>query len=178
MKKIFIGLILVLINFNLDFDASRIGLIPSFIGYYYVKKGLEEMGGYSDKFTAVLPYAKFMVVYASIAYLMDLFGISSQLDILINILLGIVSATIFLLITYNIIMGVQEIEKKQELELNSANLLSAWKVIAVCSILVYVLFFLPVLVLICAIVAFAANIAFLFAFSKTNKLFYEQNPVV
>jgi hypothetical protein len=178
MKKIFIGLILILLNFNLDFGDSRLGLIPSFIGYYYVKNGLVEIGEYSDKFTAVLPYTKFMVVYSSIAYFMDLFGISSQLDILVSILLGVVSVTIFLLITYNIIMGVQEIEKKQEQELNSVSLLSLWKVIAVCSVLVYVLYFLPMLMVICIAVAFVANIGFLFAFSKTNRLFYEQNSTV
>ena len=40
MSKIFIGLLLVFLDFNLTFDTVTIGLLPDFIGYFILIGGL------------------------------------------------------------------------------------------------------------------------------------------
>lgn len=36
MKNFFIGMIFIFLNFNLTFNGHIIGLLPGFVGYYFV----------------------------------------------------------------------------------------------------------------------------------------------
>lgn len=81
MRNIFIGLMLVFIDFNLNIGSSQIGLIPDFAGYIVLAAGLREMAGESNMFAKAGPFASGMAVYTGIIYLMDLFGVSASLGV-------------------------------------------------------------------------------------------------
>ncbi|NCB52830.1 MAG: hypothetical protein EOM54_13295 [Clostridia bacterium] len=172
MKNIFIGFVLIFLDFNLNLGNAQIGLIPDFIGYAVMINGLVEMGAESELFLKVKPYATGMTIYTGILYFMDFVGASASLGALAY-LLAIASTAISLYISYNIVMGVKEIEEKRGSPLNADSLKSTWKILAVFNVAAFVSLLIPVLAIICIIVAFIAAICFLVAFSKSKNLYYE-----
>ena len=163
---------LIFLDFNLNLGNLQIGLIPDFIGYIVMINGLMEMAGESQLFLKVKPYATGMAVYTGILYFMDLFGISASLGAL-SYILAIASTIISLYISYNIVMGVKEIEEKYNAILNGDSLKSTWTLLAVFNIIVYISLLIPALAVICIIVTFIVAICFLVAFSKSKDLYYE-----
>lgn len=168
-------MLLVFLNFNLDIGSVRIGLIPTFLGYMIMARGLNELTHFSGRFAAAAPFVKGMTVYSVIIYAMDLFGISSLLGDWIALALGLVSTVMSLYISYNIIMGVMDIENSRAADLCGARLLSAWKLLAVFSVLSLVLYAFPALFVISVIVSLIASIMYLVVFNRSKNQFYEQN---
>ena len=173
MENIFRGMLLVFFNFNLDIDSMRIGLIPTFIGYIFIANGLSELTGFSSYFSKIAPYVKGMTVYAGICYVMDLLGISSALGMPISFVLGLISTIMSLLISYSIVMGIKDIEVMRGQNLNSERLYSTWKLLAIFSLIVFLLYIIPVLAFICMIVGFFISVYYLYVFHETKTLFYE-----
>lgn len=136
MQKLFWGIILVFLNFNLDLGNVRIGLIPNFIGYYLLAKGLAELADKSMRFQKCIPYAKGATIYAAILYAMDLFAVTNSLGGFIYVL-SIASMALALYISYQIIMGIKDIETQCGLALGGDSLKTTWIVLAVLNVLVY-----------------------------------------
>ena len=136
MGNIFIGLILVFLDFNLELGNSTIGLIPDFIGYILMLRGLGEIDGESMFFMKVRPFVTGMGIYSGILYFLDLVGASMSLG-LMTYVFAIISTTVSLYISYNIVMGVIDMEGKYSTNLNGANLKSTWMFLAVINILTF-----------------------------------------
>ena len=51
-----------------------IGLIPDFLGYIFIRKGVQELREESPCFARLDPWTLGMAVYSGILYLLDLFG--------------------------------------------------------------------------------------------------------
>jgi len=171
MKKIFIGLLLVFLDFNLTLNNSQIGLIPDFIGYIVMVKGLEEMTDESPLFPKVRPFTVGMAVYTGILYALDLFGIAVSAGLL-SFLLGIVSLAVSLYISYNIVMGVRDMEDRYGTDLNGEQLKSRWMIVAVFSIAGIVALLVPTtLAIILLICVFIVYILFPVAFNRSKNLY-------
>jgi len=169
MRKIFIGMIFVFLDFTININATKIGLIPDFIGYIFMTQGLSELTAQSPRFERMQPYATGMAIYTAILYALDLFGVS-MLDGIVNWLLGLASTIISLYISYNIVMGVRDIEIAGR-ELNGSNLLTTWKVYAVISLAIYILYLIPVINILLIIAGLVMGIVFLVAFNRTKNLY-------
>ena len=174
MKKIFIGLLLIFINFNLTLGAVKIGLFPDFLGYIVMLSGLTEMSGMSELFGKAKPWASGMAVYTGILYGMDLFGIT--IANLFSIVLGLTSLAISLYISYNIVMGVIEVELNNKVDLNGENLKSAWKAMTLFNVITYFSVFVTALSVILIIGAIIIAIYFLILFNKSKNMYYESFP--
>ena len=174
MKNIFIGFLLIFIDFNLNLGNSQIGLIPDFVGYIVMINGLDEMADESRMFMEVKPYATGMAVYTSILYFIDLIGISASLGFL-SYILAIASTIISLYISYNIVSGVKEMEEKYNIFLNGDSLRSIWTLHAVFNVVTYICLLIPIVAIVCIIVSFIIAISFLVAFNKSKDLYYEMN---
>ena len=173
MKSIFTGMLLVFLNFNLDIGAMRIGFIPTFLGYISMVRGLSELAGLSSQFSRVMPFSKGMIAYSAICYAMDLLGISSLLGVPVSFTLGLITTIVSLFISHGIILGIRDIETTRAQNLNSEQLYSTWKLLAVFSLITYMLFLVPVLAVVSIIVSFIIGIYYLFVFNKTKNLFYD-----
>ncbi len=171
MDKIFIGFLLIFLDFNLFFGYSQIGLIPDFVGYIVMIKGLEEMARESTRFETVKPYAIIMAVYTGILYYMDFTGITFSMGGL-SLLLGVLDSVISLSISYNIVMGVIDMEIKYNTLLNGYMLKATWTILAIFSILSYVVMFYTAIAMLCIIIGFIASICFLVAFSNAKNKYY------
>ena len=176
MKRIFIGMIVVFIDFNLNFENNTIGLIPDFIGYFMMIEGLKEITNYSNNFTKVLPYVKSMAIATALTYLMDFFGI--RIYLLVSLLLGLVLMAVCMYISYTIIMGIKDVETEFQQNLNTESLYSAWKISMILSFVTYVLIIVPGLMILCSLATLVAYVYYLVQFNKTQKLFYEHTQKV
>lgn len=172
MDKIFIGFILIFLDFDLNLGNSHIGLIPDFVGYIVMIKGLVEMDRESPVFMEVEPYATGMAVYTAILYLIDVFGVSMSLGLL-SYILGITSTIISLYISHKIVMGVIDMERIYNTLFNGESLKSTWSILAVLNILIFISLLNPVIAIVCTIAAFIADICFLVAFNNSKNLYYD-----
>ena len=172
MRNIFIGFILIFLDFSLNLGNSKIGLIPDFVGYIVMINGLEEMAGESSLFMKIKPYATGMAVYTGILYLLDLFGVSVSLGVLTYVL-AITSTVIALYISYNIVMGVIDMEGKYITLLNGDSLKSTWTFLAVFNALTFVSLLIPPVAIFCIILSFIVAICFLVAFNNSKNLYYD-----
>jgi len=170
MRHIFIGFLFVFLDFNLNLGASQIGLIPDFVGYIFVIQGIAELENLSPRFIKARPASLGMAVYTGLLYVMAVFGIGTN-DIA-SFVLGLVSTLISLYISYNIVMGVKDMEASSGRYLNAGGLYSNWTLLAILSLIVYLLFIVPILNILCIIAGLIAGIVFLVSFSKTKNLFY------
>ncbi len=174
MGNIFSGYLFIFLNFNLTIGNCTIGLIPTFVGYIFMVKGLRELSDRSAQFKKIRPLAIGMGIFSGLLYLGDLFGVAVNLGG-IGILLGLASTVISLYIAYAIIQGIQDIEAFFGADLNSAKLKSAWTLMAIFQGLTYISLFYPVLTVICILVSSVFVIVFLVAFHTAKKR-YEALP--
>lgn len=164
-------MLFVFLDFNINVGSSTIGLIPDFIGYIIMAKGLAELENESYYFEKARGFTKGMAVYTAILYAMDLFGFSRGIGIG-AFLLGLVSVGISLYISNCIVKGVEELEGIHNTYLNADSLYSVWKAYAGFTIAAYVLILVPLLNVICILVSLIAAIVFLVSFNKSKNLYY------
>jgi len=172
LSKIFIGFILAFINFNINIGNSNIGLFPDFIGYILIIVGLEEMVHESTFFIKIKPFVTGMAVYSGFLYFIDLIG-ASVLFGAMTYLLAIISTAISLYITYNIVMGVIDMEGKYNTYLNGENLKSTWKLLAIFNVITFVFLLIPFFAIISIVLSFIAAIYFLISFNNSKNLYYD-----
>jgi hypothetical protein len=172
MKNIFIGLLLIFLDFHLNLGNSKIGLLPDFIGYFILSSGLFDMAEESPLFLKVKPHATGMAIYSAILYFMDLVGFTAELGVF-SYLLAILSTIVSLYISYHIVMGVKEMEENRNALFNAQSLKSTWTVLAVFSILSLLSLPIPALAIISILVTIVTAICFLVAFSRSKNLYYD-----
>ncbi|SMC63677.1 hypothetical protein [Papillibacter cinnamivorans] len=172
MRNIWIGMILIFLDFNLNIGSSQIGLIPDFLGYIILINGLSEMNRESPQFGRVKPFAIGMAIYTAILYVMDFLGISAALGGF-PYLLGVVSTLVSLYISYHIVTGVREIEETRGTFMNGDALKTAWNRLAVFSVIALFAVWIPFLALFILIAGFIVSILYLVAFNTAKKLYYE-----
>ncbi|MGB4660769.1 MAG: hypothetical protein WBI07_16480 [Mobilitalea sp.] len=172
MKNIFIGFILIFLDFSLNLGNSKIGLIPDFIGYIIMIKGLEEMAEESNFFIKIKPFVAGMAIYSGILYFMDLIGASVSLGTL-TYLLAFMSIVVSLYISYHIVMGVIEMEGTYQTFLNGNSLKSTWQLLAIFNVLSLVSLLIPVAAIFFILASFVVAVCFLVAFSNSKNRYYE-----
>jgi len=173
MSKLMAGLLLVFLDFNLTINNAEIGLLPDFVGYAVMLKGLAELSQESAYFQKIRPYTIGMIIYTGILYGMDLVGFSPSLGIF-SYILALLSTAVSLYISYSIVMGVKDLEIRLHTPLNGEGLYSAWIFLAVMNVVVYVSLLVPFLAILCIIAALIGAVWFLIAFSRTKNLYDQQ----
>lgn len=172
MDNIFIGFILIFLDFNITIANVRINIIPDFVGYIVMIYGLVEMANKSSKFIEAKPYAIGMAVYTAILFFIDIFSSSTSSFDVLNYIFAFTSTCISLFISYKIVMGVIDMEEKYNVNLNGNSLKSRWTAFAVINILSFVSLLIPPFSIIFLIVSVIIFICFLVALYNSKKLYY------
>jgi len=174
MNKIFIGMALVFLNFNIMVGYFNVGLLPDFVGYFFILKGITELSGLSVRLYKMTPTVLIVGAFSAMVYVMELLGglgagVAGHIVMLVSINLS-------LFISYNFIMGLQDIEMHRKQDLNVARLFLAWKILAVGAFLPLVVRLTPVPEIVAIAAGFAVGVYFLFELNKSRRLLYLQNP--
>ena len=76
MKSIFISLFFIFLDFSINFGNMRIGLLPTFVGYLLLYRGLKTIYTESPHFAKMQPFSMGMAVYNGLLYILDFLGMS------------------------------------------------------------------------------------------------------
>lgn len=172
MDNLFLGLLFVLLDFNINFDQCSIGLIPDWLGYWFLAKGLVELEGEWEGFRKGHPVALGMMVYSGILYVLDLFAVTAQLGFL-SWVLGLISTIAFLYILRQIARGICYMEDTHLWDLQGQKLDSLWLALAVIHVTAALLAWFPVVGVVCALAALVISICYLVALNGTKKRYHE-----
>ena len=77
MQKVFIGILLILLDFHLEFSTGHLGLIPDFIGYFVLLRGLRQLTEDGPSFKRAIPAAIGIGIYSFFLWVADLFGFAA-----------------------------------------------------------------------------------------------------
>ena len=178
MNKLFWGFFLLFLNFNLNFNASSLELLPDWLGFILLYLACQELLAESELFKKPQPFCIGLAIYDGILFLMKLLGISANLGIL-SWVLGLAAVCLNLYVSMLIIDALTNVEMRRNYDLCTTHLRKVWKVLAVATIAANVLLIVPVIALVCMLVACVAAIVFLVAVHGTRKawrnMLYEQS---
>lgn len=171
MKKIWIGLLFLFLNFTLDFGVVKIGLFPTFVGYILIVLGLSEMAPESAHFGRMKSFSVIMAVYTGMLYLFDLVGITSQITLTIVLIISAVAALISYYISYHIVAGVGEMEQRYGYHLGAGTLKNSWIVLVIFNALSYLSAFQTLVGVLLTIASFVAGICFICFFGHSKNCY-------
>jgi len=175
INKVFIGMAFVFLNFNLMIGVWNVGLFPSFIGYFFILKGLTEMSGLSLRFYKMTPIVLIVGAFSAMMYVLELLG-AIGVGAFGHIMI-LISINLALYVTYSFIMGIQDIEVHKTQDLNMTQLFFSWKVLAVGAFLPLIARLAPVPEVLTTVASFAIVLYFLLVLDKTRRLVYANNPL-
>lgn len=174
MQKIFIGMILILLDFNVNIGASKLDLLPDFIGYICMVKGMTEMIPESFCFEKARPVGIIMGIYFGVVFFLDLIGASAGFNFL-AVPSAIVTTVLFLYITYLICQAVLDIEGNKKTDIGGEGLMKTWKLLAVfdgITTLLVLVGLLGSVGILLIIVDFIVYIVFLVCFKNVKNEYY------
>ena len=180
MKKIFIGLIFIMLDLNIG-----INILPDFVGYLLIWKGCGELSADSAKLAGARPLALILTGLTGVVFVMSLLKLTSGLGIIGNVI-EIAMVLGALLMIFTIGQGVREIETNQSVELNGVAILNSWKLLAAAQVGAYALIllgnligFLQIVGTVFVLAAFLFKVVVLISVYFTNKMYKEwKNPTV
>ena len=133
MKKIFIGLIFIMLELNIG-----INLLPDFVGYILIWLGCADLAADSSKLTAARPLALIMTAATAVLYVMNLLGLTDGLGTM-GIVIELVLVLGSLLMVFTLGKGICQVGEKNGVELNGQAIINSGKLLAVAEIIAYVL---------------------------------------
>lgn len=170
MRNLFIGMIFIFLNFNLTLNTCSIELIPDFIGYFFIMKGLQELEGRSMHFNKVQALTKGMMVYSAILFSMEFLTISARLGI-VSMVLGLFAMAGRLYVSYYVVLGVCDLEKESGYRMDCDVLLFRWKIMAFLNICSVMFLMIPVINHIFILASFVFGVMYLVAFNKASNAY-------
>ena len=179
MKKIFIGLLFIMLALKI-----RIDLLPDFVGYLLIWKGCAEMSADSSKLTSARSLALVMTAVTAVIFVMGLFGLTSGLGLL-GTVIELVMVLGSLLMIFMLGQGICQVQEKNGVELNGQAIINSGKLLAVSEIVAYVLLLIGgtegVLALVATVLLLASflfKVVLLISAFMANKMYKAwKNPV-
>ena len=126
MKKFAIGFLLILLDFNLNFNQFSLNVLPDFVGYYLLLKGMAELERENPRFASPRPFAIGMVIYTAILWVGNLLGVSGGS---LMTLLSLIALAAHFYIAWVLVLAVREVEQWREADLYGKVLYKRWKIL-------------------------------------------------
>ena len=135
MKTVFWGFFLILVNFNLSLNGHVLNLLPDFAGYLLLYRAGEALAEENRRFGQLRPFEMGMAVYTGLLWAGDLLGVTSSGPV--STLLDLAAAVAALLISWNVVQAILEMEAARGADLNGASVRTAWFVLLAAQIVGY-----------------------------------------
>lgn len=172
MKKLFVGIALIFLDVNLFLGNGVVGLLPDFLGYFFILLGLKELEEYSDRIPDIRTYTLVALAFSALVYVLDAFGVTSLFGEVGLIIVKLMMTGAALFISNRLIFAMNDIEIALRREMNSISLMNSWRMAAIFLIFAYAMMVLPNTAGYSSVVFMAAGLFYVFTFSKSVRLFY------
>ena len=173
MNELFIGMLLVFLDVNVEFNNHSMDVLPDFVGYLLMMRGLEGLSPMSRFFEKARPVAMGMMIFSAVLFGMDLLAVTVHARFL-SFCLGLAGMICSLLIGFWIVSGVQDMERCRGWDLEGEKLHSMWLYSAVIQCITYVCGWIPLVGPMGSIAALVMYICFLAAFYRSKNLYEEK----
>ena len=171
MQNLFWGTVFLLLNVNITVGESLINILPCFVGYILIYRGLNVLTGKTLHFEKIKPFCAFMMVYELLLWIIDICALRYAVA---AILAQVISSAASIFVFYHIIEGIGDIQRKSAVDLGYEKLCKYWKYFVILCSVSYILSF--VFVKISAVLMITSIVSgwfFLSAFYKTKKNYYD-----
>ena len=169
MKKLFLGMVFILLDISVTAGPAKIGLLPDFAGCILMLKGLEEMKDRSGRLQKARFWVILTAVLSGIGYILDLFSLPVQWEFRVW-LLDVGVTALGIAVHYLIVRGIEELEHREGRQLQALRLKSYWLYWAVLDGICQLCSWIPVVNTGAAAAALIMGICFLAAFYRSPKL--------
>lgn len=160
MKWIFRGMILVLLDWDLALGGRNIGLLPDWLGYWWLAKGFWELEEEWHTFAKGRMPLLFLAVFSAVRYVMDLMVLSAG-GKLLRWGLGLIGALAAVLVARLVGNGIRGMEKARDWDLRGDKLQSLWLYLTVMTVLAALLNWLVVVGTVCAVAVAVMAVCYL-----------------
>ena len=126
MKKFAIGFLLILLDFNLNFNRFSLNVLPDFVGYWLLMQGMAEMEKENPRFTSPRPFAIGMAIYTALLWVGNLLGVSGGF---VMTVLNLVALAAHFYIAWVLVLALREVEQCREADLYGEMLYKRWKIL-------------------------------------------------
>lgn len=173
MKLIFWGLIFLFFDFNLNFGASSISLLPAFVGYALIRTGMGRVTE-CERYGKARSWMLAGIAYSAVVWVLNLLGMPAGSAL--GFVLGVAGGVFLLVATWQIAKGVAELEGVCRYDLYAKPLMTAWTVLLIWVILVRVTAWLGIelLAMIALLASFVFMIYYIVRFHKSRKAYEER----
>lgn len=148
MKKIFIGLFFMLLDFNLRFPTGTgntyyiIGLLPSFVGCALIAIGLKGLAGRNRFFAMGVNAAWVMTGVTLLNYILNATALAFRV-LNLALFLGVIVVIGTVALPFIIIRGAKEEEVKTGVSWNTRQMMRFWTFYATFVVLQNIMVFMP-----------------------------------
>lgn len=170
MKKIVLGLVFVLFNFNITLDTVVINLIPNFIGYFFIMNACDYLAQQTsnDHFLETRKYALLLFVVSLFSFILDLIGLGTTNPIF-SVTVGILNLILFLIFLNRLTQSISQTTQFNLSEEWIQQFKSLYTWIAVLSVLGYVLMITPILAIIVLFIAIVFHVRYILKLHALNQ---------
>ena len=170
MKVLLLGMLFVYLDLNLDLGGHILDVLPDFVGYLLMARGLSGLRRESGSFARALPVTQAMTACSGVLYVLEFVAGTVQ-DRFVNYCLGLAAVATGLLIGFWLVSGIRDLERTRGVDLEGEKLRSLWMYSAVVQCIASLCGWLPLVGSVCAMGAFVMNLCFLAAFYRSENLF-------
>lgn len=166
MKLILIGLLLTELDFNLNFKAFSIDVLPDFIGWILLLLGCAKMLSYGNKFRSAWTISAAMIILAGVSAVPAILGMG-----LLNTVLTVVNVIGSLAAIYFIVKGISDIEDALREDLGYLDIWKVFCIKIVTLVLAAVMQFIPYFGAVFIIADIVVSIIFLYRMFTVTKAY-------
>lgn len=157
MTRLFLGLIFVLLDFELTLGTATFGLVPDFIGYFLMMKGMTDLAEENEIMNRWRHGAFGLTLCALVIYIGDLIAKPPMSDVLLW-LFGLGVEIVFFVLLHRILAGLGRERMKQTREF--------YPVLVLVRLVCYLLGWIPVVGVISVAAGTVVSVCFLVVLGK------------
>lgn len=159
MGYVFWGMVFVLLEIPLKLGGRTVGLLPDWLGYWWLAKGFGSMEAQWGGFRKGQTPALVLAVFTGIRYVMDLLVLSARQKFWAW-LLGLAAAVAAVLMARLVSKGIRHLEEKDR-DLQGRKLENLWLYLVVVQLLGALLSWLPLVGTVCAVASIVMALCWL-----------------
>ena len=173
MNRLFWGLLFVVLDYELKIGSVTLGLLPDFVGYWLLMKGMESLADENEYFARGRHWAFGLMLLHLVLFGGALLDPPSMTAVGLWAL-GLGGHVVGMFLLSRVIAGIRKMEKAKGLELQSEKLKFMWLIQAVMGTIAYLLNWVPLVKTFAALASAVTGICLLAAMYGTKKRYEER----
>lgn len=150
MVRIFWGMAFVLLDIQIKIGERTLGLIPDWLGYWWLFRGFWELEDEWDGFRKWRNPAAGLAVYSGMLYILELLELTVRQEFALWVA-GLIAAAAAVAAVRIVVNGIRHLEKSYGRELQGTKLGNLWVYLAVLLVLHALLRWMPLVGTVCAV---------------------------